>query len=423
MAGTINENDMYTLLSQVFKPEVVNTLLLQLKGETKKAPIVDRVMPGDLITAELMNQVLAALADLQIRVSDFEATGRIPGLVINSFDPEVNVHVGDLLTIKGSGFSVPAERNTVTVGIAPVLKFNNLASDANNLVFVVVEPGLPLSNPIAISVTNDQGAKASKNLNLLAAVSVPQGRIEVPYTVAPSLPTSGAGTPGTFAAGEWIFGFDLSTIVNGNGAYRVTPSSPAAGWNAQLLDETLNIPRTSNQFDILGSKTQPLRIRLTAPTGGASSGTLRLDVVETTTNTKVTPGNQTVELAIGTAIPLPDNRIRLSFLPPQNAVLQNGRVLLVRSALDPGALAFNALVTLTGNYEPTVSYTNSKGWTTTEVTAGFNVPTAPPVGAPANGSFTVFLKAGVAADATDLIVTLTRTQGGSARFFIGIGVQ
>jgi hypothetical protein len=389
------------------------------------SPRREKVQPGDLITTDLANQILADIADLQVRVAYLESSDHSSGLVINAFDPAADVHVGDRLTIKGAGFSVPPERNIVLVGNTPVQSFNTVASDPYNLVFEVPDPKLPLIDPISISVTNDQGAKASKNLRLLPAVSIPQGRIEVPYKIAPTLPTSGQGTPGTFATGEWIFGFDLSTIVSGTGVYRVTPSVTAAGWRAELLADGQNTLHPDNLFVIMDSNTHPLRIRLTVPSGAAvpTSGTLRIDVVETTPNTKVTQGNQTVDLAIGSPIPLPDNRIRLSLLEAQNAVIRDGRVLVVRSDFDPGAIAFNALVTQSGTYTPTASYTNSNGWTTTEVSPGFVVATTPPTGTPANGGFTIFLKAGADASPTDLILTLTRTEGGSARFYVGIGLQ
>src|SRR6185369_17461139 len=102
MAGTINETHMYNLLSQVFKPEVANTLLQQLKGETKPAPIVDRVMPGDLITAELMNQLIANVADLQNRIAKFDGVITASGKVeIIEPNPSRTFRIGDRLSIVG----------------------------------------------------------------------------------------------------------------------------------------------------------------------------------------------------------------------------------------------------------------------------------------------------------------------------------
>src|SRR3970282_262024 len=124
------------------------------------SPRREKVQPGDLITTDLANQILADIADLQVRVAYLESSDPSSGLVINAFDPAADVHVGDRLTIKGAGFSVPPERNIVLVGNTPVQFFNTVASDPYNLVFEVPDPKLPLIDPISISVTNDQGAKA-----------------------------------------------------------------------------------------------------------------------------------------------------------------------------------------------------------------------------------------------------------------------
>ena len=79
--------------------------------------------PGDLITADLINQVLRDLADLDLRVAQSEAgaVGTAPGQVV-IFEPGIgaSMKVGDHLQIVGLNFGFSAAQHRVTFDELPV---------------------------------------------------------------------------------------------------------------------------------------------------------------------------------------------------------------------------------------------------------------------------------------------------------------
>lgn len=101
------------------------------------------VRPGDLITADLFNQILADLADLNLRVAQLEAGagGASPGQVV-VFEPAAgaNLRVGELIQIVGLNFGFSAAQQRVTFDELPVSGF--AAGSGDNLLRVMV-PALP----------------------------------------------------------------------------------------------------------------------------------------------------------------------------------------------------------------------------------------------------------------------------------------
>jgi len=94
---------------------------------------LQRVGIGDLITAELMNQIIDELAWLRQRVTSVgTSTG---GVTILRFLPSATVRVGDELTIEGLGFGDPS-RAAVTIGSEVVRSFR-LGSGNERLILVV----------------------------------------------------------------------------------------------------------------------------------------------------------------------------------------------------------------------------------------------------------------------------------------------
>src|ERR1044072_946859 len=112
----------------------LSAIIDQLQGKMSSADITallfaiiakkkNEVRPGDLITAELINQILHDLENLQMRVAQLEAapvTAPQPGAVIMSVSPSANIHEGDRLTVNGNNFRVPTLANQISLDLFPV---------------------------------------------------------------------------------------------------------------------------------------------------------------------------------------------------------------------------------------------------------------------------------------------------------------
>ncbi len=153
----------------------LNALLLAVVGQKKS-----EVRPGDLITADLVNQILNELAGLNTRVSILEAAGQ-PSTKVTLKPYLGSVHIGDEITLEGTNFAVPVNLNVVMMGDVRITQFNP-GTDSNHLVFNVPNiSGVPKDE--TVSVTNSNGS-ASITIALLPEVHVPVGSMVV--TVVPA---------------------------------------------------------------------------------------------------------------------------------------------------------------------------------------------------------------------------------------------
>jgi hypothetical protein len=76
----------------------------------------DQVRPGEVISSDFMNQILARLEAMEQRITLLET--KPPSgdqVVINSFEPPVQVEAGQLLTLVGSNFAFPPTGNIITI--------------------------------------------------------------------------------------------------------------------------------------------------------------------------------------------------------------------------------------------------------------------------------------------------------------------
>ena len=160
----------------------LNNLLLSVTGTVKS-----QVQPGDPITADLMNEVLAAVGDLQIRVATLEGAGPFSSAVrIDGLRAIQPLRVNDPAEIYGAGFLVPALLNTVTMGGLPVA---NLRGSATQLFFQV--PRLAVSSAgttTTVTVVNANGTASSAPIMVLPEPIVPSGQTQLTYTTPPVMP-------------------------------------------------------------------------------------------------------------------------------------------------------------------------------------------------------------------------------------------
>ncbi|RZL85255.1 MAG: hypothetical protein EOP32_00315 [Rhodococcus sp. (in: high G+C Gram-positive bacteria)] len=96
-------------------------------------------------------------------------------LVITSVSPPGDHQIGSQITVHGRNFTVPGDRNTVTVGGVRVLQYNPGTNESALVFNVPTVPDAPRVAPIVVS--NDRGV-AEWLISVTERVVVPEGEIE-----------------------------------------------------------------------------------------------------------------------------------------------------------------------------------------------------------------------------------------------------
>jgi hypothetical protein len=153
----------------------------------------DTVAPGDLITAELFNQVRSDINGLLARVATLE--GAAGGPVIESLDPSSNVAVNSLLAVNGSNFNIEPNFNIVRIGDKAITQFRE-ESSPTQLLFPVPDlfSNLPQTLPVRVEtggrtsnvmqITIQEEDKIQKGKFEFGPAVVPPGDVEENKTVA-----------------------------------------------------------------------------------------------------------------------------------------------------------------------------------------------------------------------------------------------
>ena len=383
---------------------------------------IERVKPGDLITHVLMNSIIDKLESLQAKVAALEAAGPGDGTVaITGFTYTEPLRVGDILTVNGRNFSVPAENNIVTVGGARV-GFFRFGSADDRLIFDVPEvTGLdPQGSPVTVSVTNPNG-NASDDVNLRPRQVVPRGRLEIVYSDPPVMPFDNPN----IREGTYIFGFSLTAFVDREATYTLTPTITGTGsWGVQLLQSDSDQPRDSNEITIPGNVSgvqRTIRVRVTVPNlPNGTTGTLSLGVTENTADSQVSPGNATIEITVGQPPPTPETRVRVTLRRADLSARISGNKVQFPRNNEPGRIAFTILFAEGGTYRVAASVKNPSGWSAPEIDTQTLEVTPPSPGSTTNQNVNVLLQASDTAADTDMVFSVTRGTEISVRYFLGL---
>ncbi len=197
------------------------------------------VAAGDVITAEMMNQVLADIASLQTRVSVLElgipALDR-PQIVLVS--PEDGVRIGSELKVYGFNLS-PSDLTSVSIGDRTVNVFKN-SSHSRLLAFDVPSViGIPQGGAdVRLKITNEFGSDDIM-VNILPFEST-----DLTATIFISGPTvpPDALLPNT----TYTYTYSVSAVTTISATYTLSAEITGdSGWSAQVQgSNTLEIPRS-----------------------------------------------------------------------------------------------------------------------------------------------------------------------------------
>lgn len=160
---------------------------------------LDRVRPGDLITAQSINSILDKLQELDTRVGKLEGPGTPTGkqVLITGILPPGPQRVGEVLEIVGQNFDFSVKPPRVFLDSTPAEKFiKEKCSDTQLLVEIPFVPGVTeAGTPVTLTVAN-QTTIATGSLTLKPQQQPQQANVyltylgESPQTPAPGQPFS-----------------------------------------------------------------------------------------------------------------------------------------------------------------------------------------------------------------------------------------
>ena len=390
-------------LEGVLTPAERDALLGAVVGVTG-----NQVRPGDLISAQLMNQLLGTVSDLSLRVAQLEGGTTAQAPVITSIQPQV-VRMGEQLTVDGSGLA-PATLSSITIDGSPVA-LNDLkpGSGATRLIFDAPPIiGVPEAGRTAVlKITGVAPPAAVGTFFLLPGV-------ETVLSANFAITQVGRTPPGAIVANtNYDITYEVSAISTLDATYTLTPvmtGSGGSGWTATVKGATqIVIPRsqpTASKRNVI----------VTVHTG--TTGTRLVGLAISAPGTELADGSSVPQaVAIG-ANPVPPTSDIVFTLPPTITgsvqKFANGNIYIRRDTVTPAnqkaiISSLNTLFKVPGIYDlgpPTAG----TGWTVVLNNSPATITTTGEPDKTVALKFTVTATAG-AADST-LSIPITGRSGG-----------
>ncbi len=320
---------------------------------------IANVNPGDLIQASYIDRLVAAINDLDRRVTLLagQSAAAASQLVINSVTPTGLLNILDTVTVTGANFTTPASANTVTIGGYQVGVFEP-GSGPGTLIFAIPQfpPSVQLSatgTAMLMTITNAAGSSAVWLLTVAPQVVYPSGSLNLSYSVRPP-----AATPSDdliHPAVPYAFGFTMVAHVFEAGNYLVTATMSNSAWTAAIQGGqqvsggsqlTFAVPAPGSNTS--GSMTS-LTVTVTPPNVSGGTATLTLNAQEVTPGGTVTPAPPLIlPITIGQSIP-----------PLAVAVVSLATQVDSTGAVDISAAAGGTIVTLDVTFFKAATYTTT----------------------------------------------------------------
>lgn len=157
----------------------------------------DQVKPGDLITAGLLNQLLADVADLEVRLAKVETQqpDAGPAVKISRILPSDDLTVGDEVAIEGRNFEYTLGASYTTFGNKPVFAFEAGSRDDRLIVAVPDPGGLPKEGKKILLTVANRTSSDSRIVTVRPAEAPLYGYVlVVPETIDPNPPKTATDT-------------------------------------------------------------------------------------------------------------------------------------------------------------------------------------------------------------------------------------
>jgi hypothetical protein len=259
----------------------------------------DRVEPGDLITAVLMNHLMDEVESLETRLSALEAQGGTTSPsrpVLTARTPSGEIMVGSQLTLFGRNFLLPAELNTVQIGDVTIDQFLPF-SDQTTLSFSVPNLFTQLPADLPVLVRNRNGSSTPLLVRVTPLIVVPEGEVTIRNTTPDLGPIE---TVDTRPAGyDLTFSVEPHTLPpTETYEFSVVPtnilSSSLAAWLAGIK------VTPAGRQSVTSGKSLTVNVHLAVPSG-ATSADLALHVRSVNNDAGLSRTAPPVGLVVGEA--------------------------------------------------------------------------------------------------------------------------
>lgn len=321
------------------------------------------VRPGDLVTAQMFNQLRLLLQGLDARVAGLEAAqGEEDELVILRILPTGTVETGDEMTLIGRNFGV-SDENTVHIAGVRVRDFKT-GSDDTVLIFDVPPiAGLaPEGDLVQLTLSNPRGFVSEDVFVVPGAVDVLAATLTVTY--------QGQAEVGELTPGEdHVLLFDVHAVTTRDATYGLT-ATVDQGWPAVVVDDgeevisppTVDIPHSPQQQ---GGIDLSFGVRVSIPSETPADTPFLVSFGIMAVENPTQAGNQTVSLTAGEEPAPPSTEVVLTLtaaIPPGQLVGDTVQVPADQTAV----LVLDLAVENAGEYEvqePTVDQDPDDDWT------------------------------------------------------------
>ena len=250
------------------------------------ATIQDTVRPGDVISSDLLNRIIALLNEHDVKLSTGSGGGSTPTQIITGFSPSLEQNVNRNLTIFGN-FDFPLATNALSIDGVPISPAAFLPG-SNNLQLVFKIPAtftVPAggSRTVTVRIVNTKGTD-QRSYRLLPEVAGPPDP-----AITGVLDSAANNTPVRSGMEAKIQGQNFATpattnsvqlVLNPGPAQHLFPLVvksgtivPAPGTSTLLVD----MPVLTNSDGVGIGDTAPATISVTAP-GANAPGIFSLSI-------------------------------------------------------------------------------------------------------------------------------------------------
>ena len=361
----VSLTDILNKLGDKITPAEKEQLLIAMLS-----PRREKVQPGDLISSDVLNQILVELSDLQVRVLNLESvpTGSLKPTIISISPMPVAVHG----TLTVSGFNFPPDPDLAKVDIAGTLIKSFSTATDKLLVFSV--PTLSLSLPADLSLTIRNGELSDTDtVRVLPEQIQVSGQVTV-QNKTQSLPTIVVGQ-------NYNVDFEIDSITNIAESYGIKAiftelvgTATETDWmnNTALLDPTP--PGTVSVSELFVSPGIPRRVRVNFKVpNGATSAKLQLKASSVSRPSDINlnkASNPPLELKVGQVVTPSDPNTNF-IIKAYGPTVQNARIVQINGRdgveIKFGETQFvrvNATFMLKGTYDYSHEVSpDSTGWT------------------------------------------------------------
>lgn len=308
------------------------------------------VQPGDLITSDQMNRILAALNDLDGRVTALQGSAVVGDAVVitDMIPPSGIIKVGDELTLIGRNFGFSTGAQRVYIDDTRVDAYQPGSSDSQ-LVFDIplTITNVPQAGRSAVLTVSNASSTTQRTL-LLQSAAVLTGAADVIFqNVNPA--TIAAAAPVTFT-------FTLRSRANLDAVYAVSATvnvaANQAAWQSNVqIQNADSSPMQSNQISVPAGQTKTLLVSINPVPPGTNGVAFSLTVNAAAGTVNGTSGP--VAQTVGSPADIPDPTLTLGFSSgtAPGGSINSSQVSI--PAAGSAKVSLNATFTLVGSYNLT----------------------------------------------------------------------